>query len=90
MTGQIQKGDCVLTMSDSMVSTSWLRKSNFDTNPTNFKGEKETELARINAEVRSNVCREDALTMMQNEICNYTQWFPGEKNVVVGGGFSLL
>ena len=77
-------------MSDSMVSTSWLRKSNFDIDPTNFEGEKETELARINAEVRNDACRDDALTMMQNEICYYTQVFPGEKNVVVGGGFSLL
>ena len=90
MTGQIQKGDCVLTMFNSMVSTSWLRKSNFDIDPTNFEGEKETELARINAEVRNDACRDDALTMMQNEICYYTQVFPGEKNVVVGGGFSLL
>jgi hypothetical protein len=25
---------------------------------------------------------EDALTMMENEICDYSQWFPGTKNVV--------
>jgi hypothetical protein len=79
--GLISKGDCVLTMSDSMVSTSWLRKSNFDEDPGGLEGE-DAEVARVNAEVRNEVCREDALTMMENEIGDYAQWFPGKKNVV--------
>ena len=56
-------------MSDSMVSTSWLRKSNFEEDPDNL-AEEDTEVARVNAEVRNEVCREDALTMMEKEICN--------------------
>ena len=78
-TGVIKKGDCVLTMSDSMVSTSWLRKSNFDEEPDD---EADKELAKINAAVRNKMCREDALTAMENEICDYSQWFPGKENVV--------
>jgi hypothetical protein len=77
--GLIKKGNCVLTMSDSMISTSWLRKSNFDEDPDCIE---DPELARINAAVRNEVCREDALTMMVNEICDYSQWFPGKENVV--------
>ena len=77
--GVIKRGDCVLTMSDSMVSTSWLRKSNFDEEPEDAA---DPELAKINAAVRNEVCRDDALTAMENEICDYSQWFPGKKNVV--------
>jgi hypothetical protein len=42
-----------------------------------LEGEKK-ELAKINAENRNDVCREDTLTIMENEICDYTQWFAGK------------
>ena len=74
--GDIKKGDCVLTMSDSMVSTSWLRKSNFDEEP------EDDELDAVQAEVRASVAREHALTIMENEICEYPHWFEGVKNQV--------
>jgi hypothetical protein len=81
VTDQIKKGDCVLTESDSMVSCSWLRKSNFDKEPEGLEGE-DAETVAINAAVRNEVCRKDALTMMENEICDYAQWFEGKKNMV--------
>ena len=43
--------------------------------PPRLAPRQETKLARINAEARNDVCREDVLTMMQIEICDYTQWF---------------
>jgi hypothetical protein len=36
----------------------------------------------LQAEVRAEVAREHALTMMENEICEYPQWFPGVQNVI--------
>ena len=81
LSGEIKKGDCVLSMSDSMVSTSWLRKSNFDEEP-DIQDDGTYQMDPIQAEVRAEVAREHALMMMENEICEYEQWFEGRKNVV--------
>jgi hypothetical protein len=32
--------------------------------------------------VRASIAREHALLMMENEICEYSQWFKGIHNVV--------
>jgi hypothetical protein len=68
--GRIKKGDCVLTMSDSMVSTSWLRKSNFDEDPDNL-AEEDTEVARVNAEVRKEVLSHFKIVQLTNEIVSW-------------------
>ena len=81
LNGEIVKGDCVLSMSDSMVSTSWLRKSNFDEEPE-LQDDGTYRMDPLQAEVRAEVAREHALMMMENEICEYEQWFEGRKNVV--------
>ena len=77
----IKKGDCVLTMSDSLVSTSWLKKSNFDEDPEVNDGGK-VKMDQLQAEVRAEVAREHALTIMENDICEYAHWFKGIKNQV--------
>eukprot|EP00956_Cyclotella_meneghiniana_P034348 scaffold103894_cov40-Cyclotella_meneghiniana.AAC.3 len=79
--GSIKKGDCVLSMSDSIVSCSWLKKSNFDEEP-DIQEDGTVKMDPLQAEVRAEVAREHALTMMENEICEYPQWFPGVQNVV--------
>ena len=79
--GSISKGDCVLSMSDSIVSTSWLRKSNFDEEPDVLE-DGTVKMDPLQAEVRAMVAREHALTMMENEICEFAQWFPGIHNEV--------
>ena len=79
--GSIKKGDCILSMSDSMVSTSWLKKSNFDEEPDLLE-DGSVKMDALQAEIRAEVAREHALTMMENEICEYAQWFPGVHNVV--------
>ena len=79
--GSIKKGDCVLSMSDSIVSCSWLKKSNFDEEPDILE-DGTFKMDPLQAEVRAEIAREHALTMMENEICEYPQWFPGVQNVI--------
>ena len=59
-------------MTDSSTSEGWLKKSNF------------TELTDdpIQATVRLEVCRSQAMRMMKNGIKDYSQWFPGKENGV--------
>ena len=57
-------------MSDSMVSTSWLRKSNFDEDPDNL-AEEDTEVARVNAEVRKEVLSHFKIVQLTNEIVSW-------------------
>ena len=80
--GSLRKGDCALVMGDSTTSTGWYKKSNFDVDPElNPEGTSKT-MAPIEAEVRNDVCRHHALTVLENEIVEYAQWFKGEENVV--------
>ena len=60
-----------------MVSTSWLKRSNFDEGI-----EEDEELDPLEAEVRADIAREHALTIMDSEICEYCQWFEGVSNEV--------
>jgi hypothetical protein len=68
-------------MSDSMVSTSWLRKSNFDEEPEP-DDDGTYRMDPVNSAVRAQVAREHALMMMENKICEYAHWFEGKKNQV--------
>jgi thioredoxin-related protein len=69
-------------MTDSIVSTAWLRKSNFDEDPEVDEDGNYLGMDPVQAEVRASIAREHALLMMENEICEYSQWFKGIHNVV--------
>ena len=59
-------------MTDSSTSEVWSKKSNFSQ-----LGE-----GQIQAEVRIEVCRDDAKRKLGFEAKDYSQWFPGDQNEV--------
>ena len=59
-------------MTDSSTSEGWQRKTNF----------KEDDEEPIQAKVRTDVAREDAMRKLEHGIKNYSQWFPGDDNDV--------
>jgi hypothetical protein len=59
---------CVLSQTDSSSALGWLRKSNF--------ADKSDEYVQL------STARKLADIMLQSEICLYSQWFPGEKNII--------
>ena len=63
---------CILSMTDSSTAAGWLRKSNF----SNAKDEDHKEL--ISAKL--TISRSHAIRLLENECCDYSQWFPGEDN----------
>ena len=66
--GRLERGDCFLSMTDSSTSEGWSKLSNF------------SELGEepIQAEVRIEVCREDAKRKLEFGVKDYSQWFPRE------------
>jgi len=68
----IQAGDCCLSMTDSSTSEGWARKTNFS----------ELTDDPIQATVRLEVARSHATRMIENGIKDYSQWFPGNENIV--------
>ena len=72
LAGRLGKGDCSLSMTDSSTSEGWSRKTNF----------KEDGEDPIQATVRLDVARSHARRFMENEIKDYSQWFPGKENDV--------
>jgi hypothetical protein len=69
--GRLEKGDCALSMTDSTTSEGWLRKTNFL-----------EDVDLVQASVRIQVAREHAMRYMNQEIRDYSQWFPGIENNV--------
>jgi hypothetical protein len=69
---RLHSGGCALSMTDSTTSEGWLRK-------TNFSKLKEDP---IQATVRLEVARMHAMHYITHSIREYSQWFPGEANVV--------
>ena len=69
---RLLKGDCYLSMTDNSTSRGWSRLSNF------------SELGEdpIQAEVRIEVCRDDAKRKIDFQVKDYSQWFPGRHNIV--------
>ena len=65
-------GDCILSMTDISTSEGWLRKSNF----------KEDGEIPYTPTLRLKISRSDTKRKMENEIKNYSQWFPGWMNDV--------
>ena len=72
LAGRLKKCDCCLSMTDSTTSEGWTRKTNF----------KEDCEEPIQATIRIEVARFYAKLLMEHEIKNYSQWFPGEENDV--------
>ena len=66
--GEGAPGDCYLSLGDNTSSLGWLRKSNFAA---------DTEQASHSA-----LARNFALTMADNSLCHFSQWFPGKENEV--------
>ena len=64
--GLIQRGSCILVQGDSTSAAGWLRKSNFN-DESPFHLWLARELARL---------------VMENGCVLYSQWFPGEDNIV--------
>ena len=69
--GRLSKGDCALSMTDSTTSAGWMRKSNF-----------REEDDPLQAAARIEVARSHARRYMNQEIRDYSQWFPGKDNEV--------
>ena len=63
---------CTLSQTDSTTTAGWLRKSN-------FKDDNENE---IHEHCKLNLARDHASRLLSNDIKEYSQWFPGNKNKV--------
>ena len=72
LAGRLTPGQCCLSLTDSTTSEGWTASTNF------------TELTEepIQAAVRMDVARSHALRLLDAGVKDYSQWFPGEENVV--------
>ena len=70
--GRLGQGDCSLSMTDSSTSEGWAKKTNF----------KEDGEDPIQATVRIEVARGHAKRLMDAQVKDYSQWFPGKENDV--------
>jgi hypothetical protein len=68
----LKPGDCALSMMDSMTSEGWLRKTNSSKLGDNL----------IKATVQLEVARMHTKSYMALGIWDYSQWFPGNDNIV--------
>jgi hypothetical protein len=70
--GRLQKEDCFLVMGDSTTAAGWIHR-------TRYRGKDEDD-DDFNA--RLTVARKYARLVLNNDLVNYSQWFPGVDNVV--------
>jgi hypothetical protein len=70
--GCLHLGGCALSMTNITTSKGWLRKMNFS----------ELKEDPIQATVRLEVARMHAMHYITHSIREYSQWFPGEANIV--------
>jgi len=63
---------CVLSMTDSTSSNGWLKKSNFA----------EKSESDIHVQCKRVLARTHAMRLLDKNIKEYTQWFPGKENDV--------
>jgi hypothetical protein len=68
LSSQIEATSCLLCQTDSSTASEWLRKSNF--------AEKTDEVVQL------TTARQLASIIIKTNSCLYSQWFPGEENVV--------
>jgi hypothetical protein len=73
---RINRGECILSMTNSSTSEGLAHKSNFNVDPI------DCYVDPIEATVREEVCRHFALLYIENGIRHHSQWFPGKQNDV--------
>lgn len=64
----IELESCILSQTDSSTAAGWLRKSNF--------------ADAENESVQLTTARHLAMLLIESKCCLYSQWFPGDLNVV--------
>jgi hypothetical protein len=65
---RIENSDCLLCQTDSSTANGWLRKSNF--------------ADKLDVAIQLSTARQLAKLIIQTKSCLYSQWFPGEENVI--------
>ena len=63
---------CSLSMTDNTTAAGWLRKSNFADDDENG----------IHMKVKMTIARDHATRILENDIREYSQWFPGRYNII--------
>ncbi len=71
--GEIDQEDCALIMGDSTNAIGWIRKSNF-LEPDEDRTNDQTAKLRV--------ARKVASLAIENDIKLYSQWFPGDDNII--------
>ena len=66
---------CSLSMTDSTTTNGWLRKSNFD--------DCDAQENAAQNQCKLELARKYASLLLDNDIKDYSQWFPGEDNDVI-------
>jgi hypothetical protein len=79
LAGRTKPEDCILSMTDSSTSAGWAYKSNFDVDPLQ---EADCYVDPTKAQVQEEVCQYFAPLLLENDLCQYSQWFPGKENDV--------
>jgi hypothetical protein len=70
--GSVKPLDCLLVMGDSTTAVGWLHKTRII--------HKDMKVEDFQA--RTKVARKLATLVIENNLCLYSQWFPGKKNVI--------
>ena len=75
LAGRLNRGDCVLLMTDSSTSAGWLRKTKFQ----EFTG---VDANPVQASIRIEMARLHITLFLDAGIKEYSQWLPGWENNV--------
>jgi hypothetical protein len=70
--GQLNKGDCALSMMDSSTAEGWMRKTNFIKTGDN----------KIQAKAHADAAQHHTHLFMDGNIKGYSPWFSGKENNV--------
>ena len=72
LSNQLPPLSCSISLTDSTTSAGWLRKSNFSDTGDNVE--------HLHAKLQ--VARSHATRFIDNDIREYSQWFPGKHNII--------
>jgi hypothetical protein len=64
--------DCILVMGDSTTAIGWVHKTQV----------KKKDMIECDFQARTTIARKITQLMLDNNMCLYTQWFPGKANAV--------
>ena len=79
LAGRTKPEDCILSMTNSSTSAVLAYKSNFNVDSLE---EADCYVDPIEAQVGEEVCQHFALLLLENDLCQYSQGFPGKENDV--------